>query len=71
MRSFTDLFSALGFAGPGAVGSLLIILVLVNGAELLTRGRVEERPGPFEGRDSRSTSAVSYTHLTLPTIYSV
>lgn len=32
MRGLADLFSALGFAGPGALGSVLAVLVLLNAA---------------------------------------
>ena len=63
--SFTGLVVGIdeGGSGAGAIACLMFGLVLGNGKKLLKMIRYEGKPYEID--------AVSYTHLTLPTIYSV
>ena len=55
-------YALLGSSGCGKT----TMLNLISGLLKPTQGRIL-----FDGKDVTGSSAVSYTHLTLPTIYSV
>ena len=60
-----------GKSYTGLAGDTLASALLANGVHLMGRSFKYHRPRGVVGSGSEEPNAVSYTHLTLPTIYSV
>ena len=58
------------FVSNKVVSNLLMVLILITGATTIPNLKMEVFP-EIELNIINVTTAVSYTHLTLPTIYSV